>query len=159
MSPALQDVFTADELARAARVPVAAVKALIASGELNFVTGTQYVSAEEAVRAGRQLRAGIEGAVATLAPVDITPEPLFARVVQKSRFAARQRGVHAFSSSAIHAVLLVALLWWTSGSTESAAIAETCTRALDRARTVRVFKRQAPSAPSGPSRSCRRYRE
>ena len=125
MSPALQDVFTADELARAARVPIGSVEALIASGELRLITGTRFLAAEEAVRAGRQLRADVEVARAPLTSVDITPQPLFARVVQKSRFADHQRGVHALSSSAIHAVLLVTLLWWTSGSTESAAIADT----------------------------------
>jgi TonB family protein len=125
MPSVLQDVFTARELARAARVPIAAVKALIASGELRFVHGTRFLAAADAIQAGRRLQAEIDAAAPALDFVAFAPEPLFARVVQRSGFADRQRGVHAFGSSALHAALLVLLLWWTSGTTETATITET----------------------------------
>jgi TonB family protein len=123
MSQSLHDVFTADEVARAAGVRVAAVRELIAAGEIGQIPGTAFLTAREAVRAGRLLR---ETALAAEPGLDLTstfaPEPLFARVVGKSGFADRQRGVHAVGSSAIHVLLLATLLWWTSGPTETATI-------------------------------------
>ena len=123
MSETLRDVYTAEEVARAAGVPVSAVNELVAAGEARRIAGTLFFSAEEAVQAGRRLRERRTAAVLALA-VTVAPEPLFARVVQKSRFADRQRGVHAAASSAIHVALLAVLLWWTSGTTETATIAE-----------------------------------
>ena len=121
MPECLQDVFTAEEVARAAGAPVASVNALIASGDVRPINGTRFFAPDDAVRAARRLRESL----ATLAyAVAATPEPLFARVVQKSGFAERRRGVHASASSAIHAVLLGVLLWWTSGATETATIAD-----------------------------------
>lgn len=123
MSETLRDVFTADEVARAAGVPVGAVNELIAAGEMRRIAGTLFFSVEEAVQAGRRLSERRTAAVLAHAET-AAPEPLFARVVQKSRFADRQRGVHAAASSAIHVGLLAVLLWWTSGTTETATIAE-----------------------------------
>ena len=125
MSPVLQDVFTVGEVARAAGVPVAAAKALIDSGALRFIAGTRFIATEDAVQAGRRLRAEFAALAPPIDFVDVTPEPIFSGVVLGSRFADRQRGVHAFGSSAIHAVLLVVLLWWTSGATETATLTET----------------------------------
>ena len=126
MSGNPQDVYTAEEVARAAGVSVPAVRALLASGEIRPVAGTAFLSAAEAVKAGRRLQA--EWAAAATAAIRsipcADPEPLFARVVQKSGFADRRRGVHTAGSSVIHAVLLVVLLWWTSGATETATITE-----------------------------------
>lgn len=121
MSASLQDVYTAEEVARAAGVPVAAVRALIASGELRRIDGTPFISPVNAVAAGRRLRENVSALLGQAAPV--ADEPLFARVVQKSGFAARRRDLHAAGSSAIHVLLLGALLWWTSGSTQTATIA------------------------------------
>ena len=121
MSKFPQDVFTVEEVARAAGVPVASVNTLIASGEVRPIPGTTFITAEDAVKAGRRLREGVTTAAYA---VNVAPDPLFARVVQKSGFAERRRGVHAGASSAIHAVLLGVLLWWTSGATETATIAE-----------------------------------
>lgn len=121
MSQTLQDIFTAEEVARAAGATPAAVRALIANGEIRPVAGTAFLTAAEAVKAGRRLRAS-----APIPAVDLTPlappDPLFARVVQKSGFADRQRGVHTVGSSAIHVLLLAVLLWWTSGPTETAPV-------------------------------------
>ena len=126
MSQSFQDVYTAEEVARAACVPVATVRALLASGEIRPIAGTPFIGAAEAVKAGRRLQA--EWAAAATAAVSTSvsadPDPLFARVVHKSGFADRRRSVHAAGSSAIHVVLLAVLLWWTSGPTETAAITE-----------------------------------
>jgi TonB family protein len=123
MPQSLQDVFTAEEVARAAGVPAATVRALIADGQVHPIPGTTFLTADNAVKAGRTLRAA--GATST---VDLTasaaPDPLFARVVRKSGFADRQQGVHTLGSSAIHVALLAALLWWTSGPTETAAVTQ-----------------------------------
>ena len=121
MSQTLQDIFTAEEVARAAGVPPSAVRALIAGGEIRLVAGTTFLTAAEAVKAGRRLRASAPVSAVDLTPL-APPEPLFARVVQKSGFADRQRGVHTVGSSAIHVLLLAVLLWWTSGPTETAPI-------------------------------------
>jgi periplasmic protein TonB len=125
MCPVLQDVFAAEEVARASGVRVSAVNALIATGELAHIPGTRFLSSEDAVLAGRRLRAEFFAGAAHGELVEFAEEPLFARVVQNSRFAQARRGVHAFGSSAIHAVLLGALLWWTARPTETATITET----------------------------------
>jgi TonB family protein len=125
MSDSLQDVYTAEEIARAAGVPVSAVKMLLASGEVRTIPGSRFVAATDAVTAGRRLQAEwAAAATATAQSLTLDPEPLFARVIRTSGFAERQRGVHAAGSSAIHVVLLATLLWWTSGPTETAAITE-----------------------------------
>src|SRR5688572_31014622 len=109
MSRTPQDVYTAEEVARAAGVPIADVKALLASGEFRPIAGTAFFSAGDAVKAGRRLQhewASAATAAARLIP-SADPEPLFARVIAKSGFGDRRRGVHTAGSSAIHAVLLV----------------------------------------------------
>jgi protein TonB len=126
MSPNPQDVYTAEEVARAACVPLAAVRALLAGGEIRTIPATSFIGAADAVKAGRRLQE--EWAAAATAAVSwaaaAEPEPLFARVVRKSGFAHGRRSVHAAGSSAIHVVLLIVLLWWTSGPTETAANSE-----------------------------------
>src|SRR5215208_4103970 len=123
MSETLRDVYTAEEVARAAGVSIDAVNELIAAADVRRIAGTLFFSAEEAVQAGRRLRERRTTAVLAHA-LTAAPEPLFAGVVQQSRFADRQRGVHAAASSTIHVALLAVLLWWTSGTTETATIAE-----------------------------------
>jgi len=117
-----QDVYTADEVARAAGVPVATVRALITSGELRRIGDTGFIAEDDAVVACRRLRENVN---AMLAQVPATPkEPLFALVVRKLGFAERRRGVHAVGSSAFHVALLLVLLWWTSGSSQTATVVE-----------------------------------
>ena len=53
----LPEVFTADEVARAARVDPAGVEGLIASGEVRPIPGTMFIAAHDALRIGRRLRA------------------------------------------------------------------------------------------------------
>ena len=124
MSNGHQDVYTVEELARAAGVPPAAVEALVAQGLIRLIGRTPFIAPDDAVAAGRRLKA--EAACAVPA-VDLPPaseEPIFARVAHASNFADHQRSVHAFGSSAIHVALLAGLLWWTSGPTQTAAIEE-----------------------------------
>jgi TonB family protein len=121
MAQSLQDVFTAEEVARAAGVPVGAVRALISEGAVHQIPGTTFLTADNAVKAGRTLRAGVATSTVDLT-ASTAPDPLFARVVRKSGFADRRHDVHTLGSSAIHVTLLAALLWWTSGPTETAAV-------------------------------------
>jgi TonB family protein len=124
MPQSLQDVFTAEEVARAAGVPVAAVRSLVAEGEVRQIPGTTFLAADDAVDAGRRLRASAAPVATSTGALTATaaPDPLFARVVRKSGFADRRHDVHTLGSSAIHVTLLAALLWWTSGPTETAAV-------------------------------------
>jgi TonB family protein len=113
----LQEVFTAAEVARAAGVPRGAVEALIDSGDVRTLAGTRFLTTEDAVNIGRRLRAE-----ATTVPV--VEGPLFAAVSVTSGYATRRGGVHTLASSAVHAVLLVTMLWWTSRPIETAAVAQ-----------------------------------
>ena len=130
MSQVLQDVFTPDEVARAARVPARAVHALVDAGEVRLIPGTRFMTATDAVRIGRRLRAeaasfgfGAPGFLSEATdPMSLEPQPLFAAVAQSTGFAKRRGDVHAFASSLIHATVLAAVLWWTSGTTETVAV-------------------------------------
>jgi protein TonB len=109
----LQDVFTADELARAVGVPRAAIDALVTRGDLRPIAGMPFFTAHHAVAAGRRLRA---------APPDVpplAPAPLFSPRQERTPFA-DGRGIPAFASSFVHGAILLALLVLTSGATETA---------------------------------------
>jgi protein TonB len=142
----LQDVFTVAEVARAAAVPRRAVQALVDGGEVRFIPGTRFLTATDAVLVGRRLRADAAVVRSVARPglpglglrdrtedaeqpngdarAPVVPDPLFAMVAGSSGFAKRRGGVHAAASSLVHATLVVALLWWTSGSTQTAAPVE-----------------------------------
>ena len=132
----LQDVFTVDEVARAACVPPRAVQALVDAGEVRLIPGTPFLTAADAVFAGRHLRADVGAPFGTYKAVNgaadsivvpavaAAPQPLFAVVAGGSEFARRRGSVHAFASALVHVSLLVAVLWWTSGPTETAAPVE-----------------------------------
>ncbi len=126
----LQDVFTVDEVARAASVPRAAMQALVDSGEVRLIPGTPFVTAAEAVFAGRRLRAdlapppGLDSRSGDATDQPAVAAPLFSVVAAGSGFARRSGRVHAMASSAVHAALVIAVLWWTAGPTETAAPVE-----------------------------------
>ena len=124
MSQGVQDVYTAEELARAVSVPVSVVEALIATGVVSRIGQTPFIAGDDAVAAGRQLKADALRAESLLEPSVSAPDPIFTRVAHSSRFADHRRDVHAVGSSAIHVILLGTLLWWTSGPTETAPIVE-----------------------------------
>jgi TonB family protein len=100
----LAEVFTPDEVARAAGVERAAVDRLIASGDLRLVAGTSYISGADAIAVGRRLRSvsGVRGT---------TPIP-------------HRSAVHALASSLVHAAAIGLVLWATAGPTETAPVEE-----------------------------------
>ena len=69
----LQEVFTADEVARAAGVSPDAVQALVDAGDVRLIAGTPFISATDAVLIGRRLRH--EAPAAALAVVPAAPAP------------------------------------------------------------------------------------
>src|SRR5262245_56063493 len=96
------DVFTAQDLARAGRVPAARVEALLASGLLQTIDGT-HVSYAEAIRVLRALASGT--------PLE-APEPRAPAGLQLTVPArgAREKALPIAISSSVHGVLLGALL-------------------------------------------------
>jgi len=52
----LNEVFTLDEVARAAGVPTEAVRTLIGRGELGFIPGTRFINVVNPARTARRLR-------------------------------------------------------------------------------------------------------
>jgi TonB family protein len=126
---ALPEVFTADELARAALVEPSAVQALITSDRLRFVPGTRYIAAADALRAGGELRARATAASAASQPASLFEEPARPALGQ------RRAGLPAFASSFVHATILATLLVLTAGAPESAPVEE----AREKARLVFVI--------------------
>src|SRR5262245_21241022 len=94
----LTDVFTVDEIARAAGVPRAAVDALVASRAIQSLPGTAYFSGDEAVRAGTEARR----AARALATANGSGSGLFA-ASEPTAFATRCRGLPGIASSCVHA--------------------------------------------------------
>ncbi len=112
------EVFTADELARAALVEPRAVHALVAAGSLCFIPGTRYIAAADAYRVGRELRAA-----ATHAAAAASPAGLFENDARPA-LGERRASLPAFASSFVHAAIFATLLVWTAGAPESAAVEE-----------------------------------
>ena len=100
------ELFTPVEVAAAAGVPVAAVHALLARGEIGTVADAQYIPPADALRAARMLRA------ARIAGVRVTPREIFAPAARLSA-SGRDRG--AFASVGVHAALLMLVVWLTTG--------------------------------------------
>src|SRR5438067_988182 len=99
----LADVYTPDELARAAGVPPSDVAALAAKGALRLIPGTRFVAGPEAVTAGRQLRAAV--AARMLAPhaeLFAAREPA---VNVQSFWKTREIRMPAMASSMVHAAV------------------------------------------------------
>jgi TonB family protein len=111
---ALQDVFSLDELARAARVPPSAVRRLVDSGELRLIPGTRYVWGPDAVRAGQHIQT-----IAPPAPASLGPPSLFAPPLGRSSTESR-RGFPVLASSGVHLLLLGLVLWMRAGPTQTA---------------------------------------
>jgi periplasmic protein TonB len=107
MSPEL-DVFTLDEIARAAGVPRAAVQRLVETGDLTPVPGFDLFDTRAAIRAARQAR----GDSAALSSSTSTP------AASKMR---EGQGLSAMASSLVHVAVLAILIWSTSGVVEMTA--------------------------------------
>jgi TonB family protein len=95
----LGDVFTADEVARAAGVALADVHAALAAGEIQPVSGTPYIVGADAIRLGRRLKAS----------VGATPER-------------REFVGAAFASSAVHGLLVAAVVWFSASAAPTEAV-------------------------------------
>ena len=103
------DVFTIDEIARAAGVPRAAVQRLADSGDLKSVAGSGFFDTTAAVRAGIKARKD----AAALAADSTTPT--------SSTNHREEQGVSALASSVLHGAFLALLIWSTSGAVNMAA--------------------------------------
>ena len=100
MSPGvLAEVFTADEVARAAGVAAADVRARLAAGGIRTLPGTPYLTGADAIRLGRQL--------------------------QTSPGTARERRPFmgaAAASSVVHAALVAAAVWFSAAAASTEAV-------------------------------------
>jgi protein TonB len=113
---ALSDVFSVEEIARAAGVPRDAVQAVIKAGEVRPLPGCVFFDSSEAIRAGLEARRLVA------ADVSATEDPhadLFA-TADRSSLATRRKGLTSFASSVVHGAFVVSMLWLTSGAPESA---------------------------------------
>jgi TonB family protein len=100
------DVFTTDELARAALVDPSRVRALLVTGELRFIPGTRYIAADDAVRVGRLLRQQLE---------------ITSQVIELER---RRPALPATMSGLVHAAVIAVLLVLHTGTPETATVDE-----------------------------------
>jgi len=106
------EVFTVSEVARAAAVPVDAVQALLASGEVSFVADTAFIAVPDAMSIGRRLRE------ISLIRQRYEPHDLFEREnVRTSR--SRKPAV---VSLAAHAAVVAFAIWLSTGRIETAAM-------------------------------------
>jgi len=111
MSP-LRDVFTVDEIARAAGVPIAAVEAIVTSGRVRSIGTSRFFHPVEAVRAGRLARLEVRSSFcSTLRPAIFTL-PTVSR--------AQDRRIPALGSSLVHIAALTILVLSTSGAARTA---------------------------------------
>ena len=101
----LADVYTVDEVARAAHVPRRAVEELLASSGRPLIGG--FLPAGDALALGLRLRAA-----ALIEPV--VSSPLFSDRPDTTDFARRESRVPALLSSSVHAVVVGLLLWATA---------------------------------------------
>ena len=109
------EVFTTTEVARAAGVPLDAVRTLIAAGDLKFIPGTRFVALKDAAKAGGRLR---EAAVALQGRPPQTPFAL-------SNTTARDARSPAIVSLIAHVALVTLVVWLSMGRTETAALDDT----------------------------------
>jgi TonB family protein len=103
VATSVPDVFTPAELARAAGVPLSDVHALVGAGGLRPIPGTTFISADEAIRAARQLRAAMA-----------------ARPVVAPGAVSVSAGIPALFSSLVHGVALLLVLAITALNADSA---------------------------------------
>jgi protein TonB len=104
------DVFTIDEIARAAGVPRAAVQRLVDSGDLKSVAGSGFFDTRAAVLAG--IKARREAVLTADSQASTLPSSTNRR---------EERGLSAVVSSLLHGALLALLIWSTSGAVDMAA--------------------------------------
>ena len=93
----LSEVYTVDEVARAAHVPTHAAEQLLAGQSIPLTNG--FLQPTAALTLGRQLRAA-----AIAEPV--VDSPLFSEVPDTTDFARRQSRLPAILSSSVHIVVV-----------------------------------------------------
>jgi TonB family protein len=111
----LSDVFSVEEIARAAGVPRDAVDAVIKAGVTRPLPGTAFFDASEAIRAGIEARRAI---VSRFEP-GRDPADIFT-TAERTFFSDRRTGLPSFASSLVHGAFVFTMLWLTSGAPESA---------------------------------------
>jgi len=109
----LGEVFTIDEVARAAGVPQEAVRALIGRGELNVVADTRFIIVANPMRAARRLRE------IALAQHSMAAQPLF-----EPAHAARDTRKPVFFSFAAHGAVALLLVLLSMDRTQTAPLEE-----------------------------------
>ena len=117
----LPEVFTADELARAAGASRDHLQALVTSGQIRVVPGTPYIPADEAIRVGRQLRrsaASFFDATAAELVVPAAPTDLFEQ--RTNALGGRRAGAPALISTLVHATLVVTAFLITARPVDTA---------------------------------------
>ena len=112
----LPEVFSVTEIARAAAVPVDAVRALLERGELMFVTDTPFVAVPDPARVGARLRQ----VALTLQPRE--PHELFEGENAGGPRRSRKPAVVSFAA---HAALVTLAVWLSTGRIETAAVDDT----------------------------------
>lgn len=95
------DVYTLDEIARAAGVPLATVERLVSAGVVKPIAGSQFFDTRAAVKIGQLARRE----AAAIASPDSAALPTGQR---------EERSVSAVASSLLHGVVLALLIWSTS---------------------------------------------
>jgi TonB family protein len=111
-----QDVYTLDEIARAAHVPQRMAEELLNASGLRRIDG--FLAPKDALVLGRQLRAAAMTTPATAAP-------LFSAVPDTTDFAKRESRLPTLLSSSVHAVVLGLIFWATANSGATAGTTQT----------------------------------
>jgi periplasmic protein TonB len=112
----LSDVFTVEEIARAAGVPRDAVDAVVSAGSARPLPGTAFFDASEAIRAGIEARRAIGSGT----PLAGDAEAGLFSAAERTSFVSRRGGLPSFASSLVHGAFVFTMLWLTSGAPESA---------------------------------------
>jgi TonB family protein len=130
------EVFTADEVARAAGVDVRLIRQLMASGDIPTVAGSGYIAGADAIAAGRRLRSGVGVKPISDLPAEAGRHSLLDPPAESGSHAflvasafgrkdiPRRSGMPALASSLVHATAIGLVLWLTAGATETAPVDE-----------------------------------
>jgi protein TonB len=103
------DVFTVDEIARAAGVPRSVVQRLVDNGELKSVADSGFFDTRAALLAGSRARS------------EAAATDLQGSVLPSAKAVREEQGLSAVVSSLLHGALLALLVWSTSGAVDMAA--------------------------------------
>jgi protein TonB len=119
----LSDVFTVEEIARAAGVPHDAVDAVVKAGSARPLPGTAFFEVTDAIRAGIEARRLFAAGVAVR-----DPDAAIFATTERASGGSRRKGLPSLGSSLVHATFILSMLWVTSGSTESAPVRDPAPR-------------------------------